>query len=275
VGLVAGQAIFIDEHSRQFGQSIKTGWPAQTADLLLGNPVHVGSVLVRRSWLHRVEPFDESLRACEDWDMWLRLAIEGCLLEHVPQPVSLYRVHRSQMTRDTDRMRTAMLTVLDKTYALANLPASWQAMRNRAYAATLVRAAARAYHAAEIPSAKRDLAEAIRLNSSLLDNNASELLTHLVAWAYAPMSTDPLDYLERVCANLPDNMAQYRNHCRPYLGQMAIDLAFHAYSHGRPIKTRSLVWRALFYWPKLMTNRGVWSIIARSIYWRSPGLINQ
>lgn len=36
-----------------------------------------GTVLLRRSVLEDVGPFDASLKGCEDWDMWLRLARRG------------------------------------------------------------------------------------------------------------------------------------------------------------------------------------------------------
>ena len=97
-GLIAGQAIPIDEQGNTIGKAFVEGLPADSADLLLGNPLHVGSVLVSRLWQDRVGFFDEDLRSYEDWDLWLRLARAGCRMSWVAQPVSLYRFHRAQMT---------------------------------------------------------------------------------------------------------------------------------------------------------------------------------
>ena len=50
--------------------------------------------MVRKEWIDRVGTFDETLRACEDWDMWLRLAYAGCRfgwVEHVAGRLSLPR----------------------------------------------------------------------------------------------------------------------------------------------------------------------------------------
>ncbi|MDQ5844102.1 MAG: glycosyltransferase [Acidobacteriota bacterium] len=44
------------------------------SDLLWGNQLATGTVLVRRRCLAAVGPFNVNLRTGEDWDMWLRLA---------------------------------------------------------------------------------------------------------------------------------------------------------------------------------------------------------
>ena len=67
-GLVAGQAVLIDENSQPMGEVFETALPDDPTQLLLGNPLHVGSVLLRREWQDRVGFFDESLRSYEDWE---------------------------------------------------------------------------------------------------------------------------------------------------------------------------------------------------------------
>ena len=266
IGFVAGQAILIDANSRRLDKMVGTKLPDDNLQLLLGNPLHVGSVLVRRSWLDKVGPFDESLRACEDWDMWLRLAKAGCRMGWVARPVSLYRIHGQQMTRQAKRMRKAMLTVLDKTFNYPDLPESWLAMRDRAYAAAYVKAAARAYYTTALASAKRDLAEAVRLDPSLLDHEARKLTNQLAGWANAPMVDDPLAYLERMYENLPDTLSRLRQRRRHHLGQIAMQMVFESYNKGDLAKTRSVILRALRYQPSWLINRGVLSIFVRSYF---------
>jgi len=264
LGLVSGRAIFIDAAGRRLPHTVAGQWPSTPAGLLLGNPVHVGSVLLRREWLDRVDPFDENLRACEDWDMWLRLALVGCQFGHVDQSVSLYRIHGDQMTRESDRMRTAMLTVLGKITENPDLPADWHAQTKAAYAAAYVRSAARFYHAAEFDRARQDLAEAVSLDPTLLDDGAGLLWNQLVGWANAPTCTNPLGYLERVYANLPDALDNLRRQRRTNLGETAANLAFESYQQGNRNRTRALMWRALYYQPSLLTNRGALSVLAQS-----------
>ncbi|MCB0207878.1 MAG: glycosyltransferase [Anaerolineae bacterium] len=264
VGLAAGQAIMIDDQSRRLDKMIDSPLPENQAQLLLGNPIHVGSVVVKREWLAQVEPFDESFRACEDWDMWIRLAKAGCQMCWLPVPVSLYRVHAAQMTRGAERMRTAMLATLDKTFSDSHLPGEWYALKNTAYAAVYVRAAARAFHANELINGKSDLDKAIQLDPTLLDNHADKLSTQLAGWADAPMVSDSLAYLERVFDNLPDSLAVLRQKKRHYLGQMAMQKAFEHYRQGDLAAARFFVRRAFRYQPGWIKNRGALSIFARS-----------
>ncbi len=147
LGLVAGQAVPVDENGKRVGKVMDTPLPDQAERLLLGNPLHVGSVLLRRSWQEQAGFFDESLRSYEDWDMWLRLGHLGCRMGYVNQPVSLYRFHTAQMTRIGAQMTTATFAVLDKLYSNPDLPPAWQDLHDMAYSQAYLRAAAQAYHA--------------------------------------------------------------------------------------------------------------------------------
>ena len=69
-----------------------TGWMHRS--LLLTCPVNTSSALIRRSHLDRAGRFDESLRCWEDYDMWLRLALQGPF-RFVPGPAVIYQVAAS------------------------------------------------------------------------------------------------------------------------------------------------------------------------------------
>ncbi|MGH7397886.1 MAG: glycosyltransferase family 2 protein [Candidatus Rokuibacteriota bacterium] len=73
-------------------QDAPSGWMHRS--LLTTCPVNTSSVLVRRSHLDRVGHFDESLRCWEDYDMWLRLALEGPF-RFLPGPAVIYQVAAS------------------------------------------------------------------------------------------------------------------------------------------------------------------------------------
>lgn len=269
LGFVAGEAILIDEANNHLPHRMDAGLPQDSRELLLGNPLHVGSVLVRREWLAQAGDFDESLRACEDWDMWLRLARCGCQMAFVAQPVSLYRVHQAQMTRQAERMRTAMLAVLDKFFADDNAEiVRWQPLKDKAYAAAYVRAAARAYHAGGFADASADLATAVTLDPTLLQNEAQPLVNQLNGWANAPMADDPLAYLEGVYHHLPTSLQVLVQRRNRELGEVALRQAFTAYRAGDYQQVRSLVWQAIRYQPQIVLNRGALSIWIRSEFKR-------
>ncbi len=73
-------------------QDAPTGWMHRS--LLTTCPVNTSSVMIRRSHLDRAGRFDESLRCWEDYDMWLRLALQGPF-RFLPGPAVLYQVAAS------------------------------------------------------------------------------------------------------------------------------------------------------------------------------------
>lgn len=86
--------------------------------LLLGNFISGSgsSVLIKRSVFSEIGLFDQNLRACEDWDMWMRIA-KQYQFDFVKEPLVFIRVHQSNMQKDSLRMLSAELMVLDKFYA--------------------------------------------------------------------------------------------------------------------------------------------------------------
>lgn len=84
--------------------------------LLIGNFLSCGSnTLIRAESLKQVGGFDESLKAAEDWDMWLRLAPRYDFVV-VPRPQVLYRVSPYSMSANISKMETASLRVIEKAY---------------------------------------------------------------------------------------------------------------------------------------------------------------
>jgi glycosyltransferase involved in cell wall biosynthesis len=71
--------------------------------------------LLRASLARRVGPFDESLKAAEDWDYWIRCAATG-RFGYRPGAVAIYRFHQQQMSRQFERMRQAQFQLIDKHY---------------------------------------------------------------------------------------------------------------------------------------------------------------
>lgn len=264
LGFVAGQAIPIDERGNQIGKVFAKSPPEDPARWLLGNPLHVGSVMVRRSWQKRVGFFDERLRSYEDWDMWLRLARAGCQMGWVARPVSLYRFHTGQMTRDGRQMTEATMAVLDKVFEDQALPANWQAMRAPAYSRAYLRASAQAYREEDVDLAQHYLSQAVSLDPDLAADGGAALAAHMVAWTDLPKISDPIAFMERVYNNLPTDLTPLQKRRRSELARVAIQQAFTAYQERELACTRAAVRRAVRYQPRWLANRGVLSIMVRS-----------
>jgi SAM-dependent methyltransferase len=97
------------------------------ADLLTGN--HIGmhaTVLYRRDVLLTLGGFDEGLRRCEDYDLYLRLALTYPIASH-PEIIAEYRWHGANMSRDRGEMLRAVLAVHDRHHG--QTPAQRKAWR--------------------------------------------------------------------------------------------------------------------------------------------------
>lgn len=264
IGLVAGQAIIIDENNQPLGEVFTEPIPKDITNLLFGNPLHVGSVLLRSEWQDKVGFFDQNLRSYEDWDMWLRLARAGCQMGWVAKPVSLYRFHRNQMTRDDQQMTAATFAVLEKTYQDPNLPASWRMMHDKAYSFANLRGAAQAYSAKNFEIAKKYLVEAVRMNPELSANQAELLAKNIAGWANYSKTSEPLPFLEDIYANLPESLKELRQRKSQDLAEVAMQVAFTAYSRGDLHNTRNALAYAFRQQPKWLLNRGAISLYLQS-----------
>jgi len=265
LGFVAGGAILIDERGEPVGEVFEERIPANITDLILGNPLHVGSVLLRREWQERAGFFDETLRSYEDWDMWLRLARLGCPMASVPRPVSFYRFHLDQMTRIGKQMTSATFAVLEKTFNDPQLPEAWRARRNEAYSRGFLRAAAQAYNASDFAQAQECMREAVKLCPELCDNDAEFLAGVAAGWANHTKTRDSFAFLERVYNNLPDELAMLRRRRAADLSRQALHVAFTAHARGDGRKAGEYVWRAVGLQPKVLINRGVLAIALRAL----------
>jgi glycosyltransferase involved in cell wall biosynthesis len=71
------------------------------------------AVLIKRTVFDAIGLFDEKLRAGEDWDMWLRIS-KKFLIDYCPEELVLIRLHQANMQKDTLRMLSADLMILNK-----------------------------------------------------------------------------------------------------------------------------------------------------------------
>ena len=256
VGMVAGQFIYIDDDGNTLGQPAPAQTPLKLPELLLENPICVSGIVLRANWLEHVGTFDENLRACEDWDLWLRLAAAGCSMAWIDQPVVAYRIHPGQMTQQSSRMRKAILAMFDKFFSRPDLPEPIRACRDRAIAAGLVHASAYAYLSNECRQGAADLAEALRLDPSLAANQYRRLVDMLMGWSGDPRAQDAGVFLRRIISNPPDNQRGFARQLRRAAGDVMLARLF----NGTRETWRDHRWdllRAVMYKPDWLANRGV------------------
>jgi glycosyltransferase involved in cell wall biosynthesis len=66
-------------------------------------PASASNVVIRRSSFEAAGGFNEELRACEEWDLWIRLADEGPPA-WVPEPLVSYRMHPGNAILDVEAL---------------------------------------------------------------------------------------------------------------------------------------------------------------------------
>jgi glycosyltransferase involved in cell wall biosynthesis len=85
--------------------------------LLLANFITVSSVIMRKTVFEELGGFDESLKVCEDWDLWLRYTERGGHVGVCREPLTLYRWHRNSMSNSHGRMCQGRLLVVQRALA--------------------------------------------------------------------------------------------------------------------------------------------------------------
>jgi predicted glycosyltransferase involved in capsule biosynthesis len=83
--------------------------------LLTGNFISVSgsSVMIKKDVFEAVGYFDESLKASEDWDMWIRIS-KFFQFDYVNEELVKIRVHGQNMQKDFPRMLSSELAMLNK-----------------------------------------------------------------------------------------------------------------------------------------------------------------
>lgn len=97
--------------------------------------IYVGSMFRRADW-QRVGGFDGSFRVCEDFDLWVRLLLDGGRACHVDQVLADYRVRPGSASADSLRMLHGNLRVYEKAQQMLPPTAAEQALLRTLIAAT-------------------------------------------------------------------------------------------------------------------------------------------
>lgn len=254
-GMVSGGRQMIDINNKVLQEQVdRPQWRIE--DLLINNPfLNVGCVLIRRMWLDSVDNFDESLRACEDWDLWLKLASAGCQFAWIEEPVMAYRIHQNQMTREIERMRKSRLAVLDKFFSRPDLPKAVMKHQDRAIASVHIKVAALAYRLEEFETGQAELIQALRLDPSLQKNGYEKLVSKLMGWAYSAQVTNPTAFLKAILSNIPSELPGLRTAMRKAVAATLIKPLFD--NPDNWAEHKKLLVKAIWYDPSWLRNKGV------------------
>lgn len=115
VGLCYTNGLYINSQNEPQGEiGISTALQGKClSTLLLGNAIVASSVMIRSTLLETTGLFDETLTACENWELWTRFASVSNLAV-IDKPLTLYRRHANNMSHNLEKMRLNRLRVVDK-----------------------------------------------------------------------------------------------------------------------------------------------------------------
>ena len=102
--------------------------------LFIGNVVATPStVIAERELFQQVGGFDTELSQCADWEMWIRLATQTEFI-YIDEPLLKYRQHDSNMSKNSALLEKDSILLMEKGFALPNLPNELKAKKNEALA---------------------------------------------------------------------------------------------------------------------------------------------
>jgi len=170
VGLVYTEAtLFNDESPTEIPHSFWSDHPSGKIlpRLLRHNVVPSPTPMVRRELFEQVGPFDERLSACEDWDMWIRIA-QVSEFSYVDRVLAKYRVHAANMSLDHERMMTNGLRVLEKAFSSPNLSPEIKRLRRSIISRRHADYALGCFYEGRYAQARRSVIRAVTLDPRCL-----------------------------------------------------------------------------------------------------------
>lgn len=170
VGLCYTNGYYIDEQNNRIEEvGVSPDYRGRCFQkLLMGNNMVASSVMVRTEVLDKVGWFDEELRACENWELWTRIA-QSYEIDYIDEPLTYYRQHDDNMMRDIDKMRKYRLMVIEKNHLrYKHIELDIDKFTKDAYFMAYSFFGGNYLWELDIKKARKDLLKAIRLNPTAI-----------------------------------------------------------------------------------------------------------
>jgi hypothetical protein len=84
--------------------------------LLLGTTIGSPTPLIRKTCFEKVGLFDQSLKSCQDWDMWKRIS-DHYEFDYVPEILAIGYRHEKQISSDFSSMIPGRTRMVEKHLA--------------------------------------------------------------------------------------------------------------------------------------------------------------
>ena len=97
--------------------------------LMQGNYIGMHATVMYQRWVFKEFQYDTSLKSCEDYDLYLKIA-RKCPVIHHTEKIAAYRLHSNNMSANIPFMLDTVLSVLDRQHPLLKTEQEKQAFKN-------------------------------------------------------------------------------------------------------------------------------------------------
>ena len=84
--------------------------------IIYRNTIAGASILISKELFHQIGGYDENLRSCEDYDLWLRLLNFGTIVRNIKLPLYFYINNKDSLSHDMFYICKAEIIVLQKCF---------------------------------------------------------------------------------------------------------------------------------------------------------------
>lgn len=230
----------------------------------------IGSVLMRRRCIDEVGVFDPALRAAEDMDMWLRIALAGYRFGYQDEVLFFYRELPGSMSTQLANQLHYELRRIDKFFSSPTLPPGLAGEWGVSVAAIYFEYVTRYLLAQDEAAAQRCLGAALFAGPELADDEE-----WIVSWLSGSLNgieaRRSFEYLDRIVQLLPGSVERRERVRRRAYGRMHADLLYRAHDRGHRDAAWQSILPALTGEPRFWSNRGFWKVALASIWTSAQG----
>jgi glycosyltransferase involved in cell wall biosynthesis len=242
--------------------------------LALGRSIPTLTVIVRAECLTTTGVFDENICYGEDWDLWLRFALQYPI-GFVPEPLANYQLNGSFLPQSMARCHAqetrpqTIRQVFERARHLnKTLP---EHLEHRALAHAWWRSSLIQYAVQHNDDAQVSLTRAFEFDRASFVSRQFNWIEDLIAFAiflYDTGAPPPAaeSFVARVFDHLPECARPLGAYRRQVLGKLKAGYAFQAQARGDTAQARTLMRNAIAYYPALARNLGVVSICLRDTW---------
>jgi len=115
VAFISGGYVTADANLKILWESKTSVSYAHFKNFLLGNFIGMHAAVIYRRFVFNEFSFDPELKACEDYDLYLKIASKYDVRHHTI-PIAIYRRHEANMSANLPVMFSIALSVLEKNY---------------------------------------------------------------------------------------------------------------------------------------------------------------